>query len=158
LFKINRFLQKLELLLGKILVCVILLVSALQILCRYILRKPLSWTQEVACYSLVWITFLSMSYLYSQWSHVSLTIIEAKLSERTKTILKVIFAALIAAAMLYLLPAGISCYKYMTLTPALKLPEQWFFTSVPTAYILITYHSICHIIEGIKKLKGKEAK
>lgn len=156
MLKINQLIQKVELFLGKILVAVILIVSTLQIICRYGLKKPLNWTEEIACYSLVWITFLSMCYLYSKWSHVALTIVEGRLSERTNTILKIIFAVLIALGLVCLLPASISSMGFMPPSPALRIPQQYIFVIVPVAYVLLIFHSICLAWENILKLRGKE--
>src|SRR5699024_9041135 len=41
-----------------------------QVVFRFVLKKPLAWTEELAIYCLVWLTFLGAAYALSQRAHI----------------------------------------------------------------------------------------
>lgn len=156
--KLNAVLQKIEVLIGAVLVAVILFVSALQIVFRYFLRSPLGWTNEVACYSLVWVTFLTLAHLYSKRRHVALTVVYNRLSKRGQAVVSIFFSIVLIVGFLVLLPSCIDNMNYMILSPALKIPQKYVYAVIPVSFILIVFHSVCLIIEDAAVLKGKGEK
>jgi len=159
MLKLNRIVQKIERTIGTVLVGTILAVTLFNIVMRYFLKMPQGWTDETACFTLVWVTFLSLSYVFSNDRHVRFTSIQEKLSPRAASWIDILFNALIAAGMGILLPSGIRNMGFMVKSPSMHIPQQYIYVIVPIAYCLVIFHAVCHIIElagGLRKLK-KEA-
>ncbi|EGA89270.1 Tripartite ATP-independent periplasmic transporter DctQ component [Planococcus donghaensis MPA1U2] len=44
----------------------------LQVIFRFVLNSPLAWTEELARYSLIWLTFLGAAYAMSSKAHIGM--------------------------------------------------------------------------------------
>lgn len=69
--------------------CVILLtamvvVVTLQIFSRYVMPKPLPWTEEVARFCMVWLAYLGASCLVRTWENTSVTFVMDNLGPRAR--------------------------------------------------------------------------
>src|SRR6266542_4259240 len=53
---------------------------------RYVLGDPLSWTEEIARLCLVWITFLGTYLAYRRNLHISIDLVQKRLSRSAKKI------------------------------------------------------------------------
>ncbi len=79
----------------------VLIVVALagQVIFRYVLRAPLSHSDEIAQTALVWLTFAGAAYLYRERGHVEIDFLFAKLSPRAAHGVSVLVELAILAAM-----------------------------------------------------------
>lgn len=59
-----------------LLMAVIIVSMALQVLFRFVLRLPLTYTDEIAQISLTWLTFLGAAMLYRGYGHITVEIID----------------------------------------------------------------------------------
>ncbi len=53
----------------------IFLAVCLQIVYRYVLRTPLQWTDELARYSLVWLTFIAAAFVMARNRHIAVDVL-----------------------------------------------------------------------------------
>ncbi|HTV74885.1 MAG TPA: TRAP transporter small permease [Candidatus Acidoferrales bacterium] len=72
--KLDRLVALLENTLAFILVVGVLVIVALQIVFRFFLHSPLSWSEELATYVLVWTAFLGLAIAQRDHSHISVQI------------------------------------------------------------------------------------
>lgn len=100
---INRLLEFVAVIL---LICILLLVAT-QVVCRYILKLPLPWTEELSRYLFIWGTFIGAGVAFVRGSHVSLDSLTSRLSEPTRQKLEIIVMVLVAAFSLLLLYQGV---------------------------------------------------
>jgi len=68
ILKSSKF-SKLEIL-GAILLFIMLVLVSVQVITRYIFNNPISWTEEMARFILVWITFIGAAISLKQNQHV----------------------------------------------------------------------------------------
>ena len=85
--KLNFFLFKnyLEIVLVFLLVAMTLTVFS-QVIARYIFEAPLSWSEELARFILIWLSMLSAAYAFKTKSHFALTILVTKLPEKQQKV------------------------------------------------------------------------
>ena len=70
--------------LSVIIVCAICFSVFFQVLSRFILKVPLSWTEELSRFSLIWLTFIAASVALRANGHFAVDVISHKLSPRNK--------------------------------------------------------------------------
>ena len=61
----------------------LIVLSALQVLTRYLLNAPLSWTEEVSTWFLIWMTFVGAYSLLNRDAHARVEIIDEFFGKRT---------------------------------------------------------------------------
>ena len=57
-----------------------------QIITRFILNNPSSWTEELVRYTLIWLTMLGVPYAYGKEQHIALTFITDKFTKKNSLI------------------------------------------------------------------------
>lgn len=152
--KLIKHIQKIEKILGTFFVAMILIVMTMNIFMRYVFRSPLNWTDEMSRFSLIWMTFLSITYLFADQDHVTFTSVIEAMSPKKRSITAIISYLIIAITMIILLPSSINNMPYMIPSPSLRIPEQYVYAIVPISYALIAFMSFVHIMNEIKTLKS----
>ncbi len=72
---------------GAALIMVTMLMVSLEVVMRYILRRPQIWVMEISEYSLVWMTFLGATWILRSEGHVKVDILFGFLTPRTRALL-----------------------------------------------------------------------
>ena len=87
------FLQKIEILLSKIntpianfgrcigggLLIIMTTIVLIQVFCRYLFQSPLSWTDELSCYLMIYMTYLCMPLIYLEDRNIAMTFLTEKI-------------------------------------------------------------------------------
>lgn len=87
------FIRRLEWFCGHVagtLIVVISMLALWQVFSRYILNSPSTVTEESLRYLMIWMGFFGSAYCFGKNKHLSLTLIEDKVSKRTKFIMKIV--------------------------------------------------------------------
>lgn len=79
-----------------------------QILFRYVISLPLSWTQELCLTLWLWVVFWGTAFLLEDADHVRFDVLYHAFGERGRRILAFIYSTAIVAAFAVSLPATIS--------------------------------------------------
>ncbi|GAX90176.1 TRAP transporter small permease [Effusibacillus lacus] len=111
----------------------------LQVLFRFLIDQPLAWTEELARYLLIWITFLGSAYAMSVRAHIGTDYILNYLSPGLKKIVLVLGTA---ASCLFF---GIMAIEGYTLamrgmvqtSPTLQLPMGLVYSVIPISGALL---------------------
>ena len=112
-----------------------------QVVARYVLETPLSWSEELARFLLMWLSMLSAAYAFKTGAHFALRILVMQLPEairRAVSLLVHVVVALFFAILLYysvVFVAGVSGHR----APALQIPMELPYASVVVGTALILY-------------------
>jgi TRAP-type C4-dicarboxylate transport system permease small subunit len=90
-----------DLLLAVLLIATVLVVL-LQIFFRAVLDQPLSWSNEVAIFLLVWLTFAGLAVATRDRAHIALLLFEERLAPRARRafqLVRLLFTALLFGAL-----------------------------------------------------------
>ena len=103
----------------------IVVFMSVHVFCRYVLKAPLVWTEELTRFCFIWFVLSGMSYGIKNGTHIRVNIIETffpKIVPVFSLIQDLIFLAFI----LYLIPAGIDSMNYYLTksqpSPGLHMP------------------------------------
>jgi TRAP-type C4-dicarboxylate transport system permease small subunit len=105
----------------------------IQVVSRYILNRPTSWSEELARYLFVWITFLGSAVVIRKRRHVDVSVLTDRLPPRAAWVVYLIADA----AMLFLLGTltwagiGMAVVAHRQLSAAMDLPMSIAYAAMP---------------------------
>ena len=139
----NRFLEYfLALLMG-----IMLLSVCWQVITRYFLGNPSSFTDELARYLMIWIGVLGAAYASGKGMHLSIDLLPSKLTGKAKYNLSIAINLLIIFFVVTTLIIGGSRLVYITYTlgqvsAAMQLPLAYVYMILPISGALITFYKV----------------
>jgi TRAP-type C4-dicarboxylate transport system permease small subunit len=129
-------------------------VTILQIVFRFIIKKPAAWTEETAKYSFIWMTFVGSSLVAKLKTHIRVDMLESKLKGPGKEALNLfcqgVFLLFGAATALIGVQMCLSLLSRPQLSPVLKIPMQYIYAALPVGMGLMSMRIIRNIFRQIK--------
>jgi TRAP-type C4-dicarboxylate transport system permease small subunit len=122
--------------------------NAAQIFCRYVLVAPLSWTDEVMRYAMVWVAFLAGSALVFRQEHMALNVIDAIRSKMVVWLLRAFVLVMILGFALLLIIYGwpLAIRNIKQLSPSAQIPLVWAYVAVPVGGALMAIYAVWLLI------------
>lgn len=128
------------------------LIVAIQVFFRYILNHSLFWSEELARYLLIWLTFLGTSSAYFRHVHPGVDIIYSQMPEKLKHI---------SAIMVHLVCIGIfsimiifgsqfAWFVRFQISPALSLPKWIIASIIPISGLVLMVHGFVFLADEFK--------
>jgi TRAP-type C4-dicarboxylate transport system permease small subunit len=93
----------------------------LQIIFRYVINLPLSWTQELCLTLWLWAVFWGAAFMIEEADHVRFDILYQSFGDRGRRILALIYSVCILAAFAASLPATISYVTFYKIKSSMTL-------------------------------------
>lgn len=147
-----RIIESIESVVGGSLVVAILVLMVLQVVTRRVLNAPMTWTEEVGRYALVWLTFVGAGLLMSRGGHVVVALFDNKLGPLGKRILEVVTDLFIAAICLVFIPVGLSYASDMgrIASPAAGIPMSIVYLASVVGLSLVAFHALVNAYLAIR--------
>ena len=116
--------------------CVIVFVG---VIFRYVLLEPISWTEEVGRFCLVWVSFIGTYLAHRRSQHIGVTVLVDGLTPARQKYVRIVVSALLAVFMMMLMVQGTA---YTTAfaryySPILELPLGIVYAALPVAATLM---------------------
>lgn len=149
----------------KICRCVLFILFALmvvsafvQVVFRTVLNSPLTWTEELCRYSMVWLTLIGSGLAVKYHSHIAVDILKNMIPQKAIRIIDMINLGLITLFSIVLIYYGFGlCLKNMAqITPGLKLPMGLVYGAIPVGGMIMLFNVAMDFINPQKKEKGGE--
>ena len=113
------------------LVVVMVLLVLWQIVARYLLNSPSSFSEALTRYLFVWLVLITSTYAFGSRDHMYIAALNDKLTGRTKTVVNILIEVLTI-----LFAACVMVYGV-----------------IPVCGVLIVFYCICNILEELNKAK-----
>lgn len=128
-----------------------------QVFSRFILPFSVTWTEEFARYSMIYIVFLGAAIALRNQDLIAVEFLSEKLTKNARSTLKVIINLISIIFFVLLLIKGIELIERVgtQFSPALKLPMSIPYASIPIGAALLIINAIAVIMETYLK-KGVE--
>jgi TRAP-type C4-dicarboxylate transport system permease small subunit len=134
------------------------LVTVLQIIFRFVLRVPASWTEETAKYAFIWMTFVGSSLGAKIQSHIRVDMLETSLGGTLRIALNLLSQIIFLLFGVITTIVGINmCIALLSrpqLSPALKIPMQYIYASLPIGMGLMSLRVIRNLCAQIRELSA----
>ncbi len=134
----------------------LIVLSVLQVFTRYLLNAPLSWTEEVSTWFLIWMTFVGAYSLLGRDTHARVEIIDEFFGKRAARWLHTFWDFVIGVFLIVLAYSGIRLMYIVVYdkTPALRVSYAVILCIIPIAAILMLVTIIRRIYRTIFNLSG----
>ncbi|MGP4105924.1 TRAP transporter small permease [Virgibacillus sp. L01] len=125
----------------------------MQVIFRFAINSPLAWTEELARYSLVWLTFLGAAYAMSQKAHIGVEFFVNLLSGLGKKILQTAatFVSLIFFVLMVFSGYDLVSNTMLQTSPVLEIPMGIVYAAIPVSGLLLTINLIAVYVNDMKK-------
>lgn len=123
-----------------------------QVIFRFVLKKPLAWTEELAIYCLVWLTFLGAAYALSQRAHIGVDfftqlfpLVVRKIIYTVATFISLVFYIIMVTYGYRLMIQGFS-----QTSSVFKIPMGAVYSVIPLSGIILIINLIFIFVQDIK--------
>lgn len=133
-----------------------------QVITRFILKKPSSWTEELATYLLIWVGLLGAAVALNRGAHLGIDYFVGKLEAKKRLFSEVfVFLSITAFALSVLLVGGIQLVSETLqlgqTAPATGIKLGYVYMAVPISGFFIALYSVEFLIETIVKGLAKKS-
>lgn len=127
-------------------------VVAVQVFFRYALNHSLFWSEELARYLLVWLTFLGASVAYRRTLHPGIDIVYAQMPVPIQRMISIFihFISTVLFGVMIFYGIQFSYFVRLQISPALYLPKWMVFSIIPLSGIIFMIHGITFLVDEIR--------
>jgi TRAP-type C4-dicarboxylate transport system permease small subunit len=128
-----------------------------QVLTRYVLKNPSSWTEELATFLMIWVGLLGASVALNRGAHLGIDYLVMKLSPRKALYVALFVFAVIAAFSLLVMVIGGGQLVLRTLitkqvSPALGLKMGYVYLAIPISGLFLVGYSLELFMDALTAL------
>lgn len=130
------------------------IVTFAQVIARFALHSPLSWSAEMARYLFVWITLIGASLAISKGAHFGIDVLAQSLPQKLQRLLSVLtfFVILLFALIMIVYGFQVVQFTWMQFSPALHIRMSFPYLAIPISGIFM----IIHVLEAFYRYCKKE--
>ena len=147
--------QKIDLILGKMLAIImgVMVINVLwQVLTRYVVGFPSSYTDELARYLMIWLGVLGAAYVSGRNMHVAIDVLPRKANTKIQKRLMIIVNVLIIIFALTAFIVGGIRLVYISFmlgqqSPSLQIPLAVVYMVIPISGLLIIYYKTSDLLK-----------
>ncbi len=128
-------------------------IVAAQVFSRYVLNHSIFWSEELARYLLVWLTFLGSSVAYKRKVHPGIDMVYGRLpkeAQRLSALLVHLVSMCLFGIMIHY-GCAFSWFVRLQISPALSLPKWVIFAIIPVSGAVLFLHCLSFIAEEMGK-------
>jgi TRAP-type C4-dicarboxylate transport system permease small subunit len=133
--------------LTQILLGVMVVTVFTQVIFRFFIEQPLSWSEEVARYVFVWIIWMGAAVVVKQGGHPGMDLLTKSFSPRWQRVTEIAMALLYVATLLTVVFTGFALvYTNMSQpSPAMELPMGIPYAAIPLAAVIMLLNLACSV-------------
>ncbi|HIV74023.1 MAG TPA: TRAP transporter small permease [Candidatus Pseudogracilibacillus intestinigallinarum] len=146
-----------ELLTSSFLVIMVAIIF-MQIVSRVLIQSSFPWTEELARFLMIWVTFLGAAFSFQHGAHIGISMLTDKLPNKLNSIVQLCIGILCTALFLVLLVKGIELVGKSgnQTSPAMSIPMNYVYLIIPISAVLLIMNVIdVSIKQCIKNWKGE---
>jgi len=153
----DKYLSRVANIVLSILVGLMVLAVLLQVFYRYVLLSPLSWSEELARFTFVWITFLGGAMALGKHLHFGIDYMVNKFPPKFKELLEVMTMGLILVFVVVLFFKGVAVagaardFK----SAGLGMRMDLVYGVIPLSSLIMAYYTISDIMTAVRKLLNR---
>ena len=149
---VRSILQKGEMLIGSSCLAVMLVMMLLNIFFRYILSKPIYYSDELNNYLFIWMSFLSAAYVMGNDGHVRVTAIVSLLPKRGQLWIKVVMDLIMVVVFFQYIAPSLRMLSRLKLSNMMRIPLKYVYVIMPIVFLLMCIHILVNVIEEFTRL------
>ena len=130
---VNRAFARVARWIALVLIAVMTAAVLFQVFFRYGLNRPISWTEEFAIFSMIWMAFLVAPIAYRSGAYVCIEIVRDLFKGRAQAILQIVITVMILAILIVLFRHSINYMQrgFGSTASSLPITMGWIYISMP---------------------------
>lgn len=157
--KRKSWLDLLEMCLNIILIiCMTVSVTSifLQVVFRYVFSSPLIWSEEVARYSLIWMTMIGAAVAMRHGQHLLIDSIVSRFTGANRQRITVVLQVISTVFCLLMAWLGVEISKvaWKAISPATKIPMGIVYASMPIGFLCMAIFAVEDICKTVSNMTG----
>ena len=132
-------------------------IVAYAVVVRYILNRPIGWSEEISIYLMIWAIFLATAYTLKEDAHIGVDIVINRVSEKTRSIFHLFHYSIGIIFLSFLFYKGIEMvdlsYKFNNRSIATGFPLFIPQLAVPVGSALLILQLLVKLLKVSLKLK-----
>lgn len=122
-----------------LIMAILVTVVFMQVIFRFVLDSPLAWTEELARYSLIWLTFLGAAYAMSLKAHIGMEFFVNLFKVSIRKVLYIIatFASLLFFLLMVMEGFDLAMQGMSQLSPVLRIPMGMIYMVIPVSGVVL---------------------
>lgn len=158
---VNRAIHGLNWVVGWFIALLLAVMTALitwQVFARYVMGSPLSFSEEIARFSMIWMTMLGAGYAFRYGTLISVDIVAELASERVERLVAIGIAIASGVFAYVLLTEGWSLANRVSgqTAPSTRVSMLWLYAAMPVGAALIIINAVGLLIDQVTE--GRPAK
>jgi TRAP-type C4-dicarboxylate transport system permease small subunit len=139
-----------------ILLVLVLGLTFLQVVARFVFNAPFFWTEELARYSYVWLSFVAAVFVMAEQSHIAIRMFEGILSRRLRLAVNAFAMAAVVVACFTL---AIGSFGWLTSntgghSAALNIPTVVFYGVVYVSFVAMGLHTSISLAQLLQRYRS----
>lgn len=154
--KVDDFISKLLKILLVIIFTVLTVTALLQVFFRFVMQNPLTWTDEVCRYCLIWLTLLGIGVASQRKSHISIDIICNVLPKKVLAVLRKFWniCAIVFCIIVFKYGAQLVVLNMAQYSAGMHIQLGYIYISVPAGALFILYYNAIQLFNLDQKFAG----
>lgn len=151
----KKILDKILETMGCVIFSFMIVTSVWQVVSRYILKSPSTFSEEFLRFSLIWISMLGIAYVSGKMNHISIDFMKDRLGKKDVIYFGILVQLFFFLFAMFIMVIGgmravnISMYQ---ISPALKVSMGMIYFSLPLSGVFIMIYSMINILNFKKEL------
>lgn len=140
--------ERVERAISVLLLCALFGVMSAQVIARYVLGRPIAWSEELARFALIWLTFVAAAFVMAGGRHIAVDVVSRPMGRRGRVALECVSSTVVLAVCAALVPAGIAFVRQTgsILSPALEMPMAWWYFAPVLGFALLGLHAGINLV------------
>ena len=139
-----------------VLIIVMVLLVLWQVVARYFLQNPSTFSETLTRYLFVWLVLVTSTYAFGKQEHMYISALNDKFRGKAKTAVSVLIEALtILFAVCVMVYGGaiITKMQMVSMDSILHIPMGLVYAIIPICGVLIVFYCACNIADELTKEK-----
>jgi TRAP-type C4-dicarboxylate transport system permease small subunit len=133
-----------------------------QVITRFVLRKPSSWTEELATFLLIWVGLLGSAVALRRGAHLGIDFFVNRMRPRNRLITElIVYAGVVGFSLGVLLWGGIGLVRTTLSTgqvsPDLQIQMGYVYSAVPFSGVFLSLYGAEFFVRSLTRLLRGEA-
>ncbi|MEU2202544.1 TRAP transporter small permease [Isoptericola sp. NPDC019482] len=135
----------------------LVLVVAWQVFTRQVLSAPSVWSEELAKYLFVWLSFFGTALVFGERGHIAVDFLVRKAPEhlqRAAAVLSQVVTFAFAALVLVYGGWQLAQLTWTQDVPSLPLMVGWLYLVLPVSGVLVLFYTVYHLVAVVRGVEN----
>lgn len=160
----NTFKKILENIEGYLCVAMLIVMSIvvfIQVICRFILKSSLPWSEELCRYLLVWVSFMGGAYGVKTGAHLGVEAVTLIMPKKMRKVVEILMLIVGIVLCCVILKYGIDIvktqFKRIQYSPAMHVPMGYAYLAIPVGMVFFILRYVLKLIDAVKNFRKEAA-